>query len=171
MDNKKIIVINGKGGTGKDTLCNSLLGKYKLMNISAIDPIKEIARNYGWNGEKDDSSRRFLAELKKAFANYNDLPTKYLLIKTKEFLSSDAEILFVHIREADQINQYKEAIFPVQCITLLVTREEIDRKHHYGNTADDDVFNYTYDFIFENDASIAESREQFLSFIKNIFTV
>ena len=70
MRKKLIVVMNGKGGVGKDTLCDSLREKYRVMNISAIDPIKEIARQYGWNGEKDDRARLFLAELKQALTDY-----------------------------------------------------------------------------------------------------
>ena len=168
MFNKLIVVINGKGGTGKDTLCNSMEEKYKIMNISAIEPIKDIARQHGWNGEKDDKSRRFLAELKRAFVNYNDLPTAYLKNKTDEFMEGDAEILFVHIREADQIEQYKQAISPNKCITLLVKRDAVDNRPLYGNSADDDVNNYEYDFSFENNLPIAESTAEFCRFLENI---
>ena len=55
--NKLTIVINGKGGVGKDTLCMSLPHR-RVRNISSITPIKEIAAMHGWNGEKDLKSRR-----------------------------------------------------------------------------------------------------------------
>ena len=165
---KIVIIINGVGGAGKDTLCNFAAKHYLIDNISAITPIKDIARRYGWNGEKDDKARRFLADLKKAFVDYNNLPTEYLLNKTNSFINSDAEILFVHIREADQIDMYKEAILPMKCITLLVTREEIDQNHYYGNRADDDVFNYNYDYIFANNDSLVDSKKKFRDLINNI---
>lgn len=168
MRNKLIVVINGKGGTGKDTLCNSLSGKYSIMNISAIDPIKEIARQHGWCGEKDDKARLFLAELKRAFINYNNLPTEYLKRKTEVFLNSSADMLFVHIREGDQIEQYKRAINPNRCVTLLIKRAIIDNNHWFGNAADDEVEHYAYDLIFENDLPIEESTAAFCSLIESI---
>ena len=165
---KTIIVINGKGGVGKDTLCDCLLTKYKVMNISAIEPIKEIASKYGWNGEKDNKSRKFLADLKQAFIAYNNLPTTYLEQKTAEFLTLDKEILFVHIREADQIEQYKKSIYPHKCFTLLVTRDIVDNTANYGNHADDDVNQYEYDYIFDNNLPIEKSKESFIELIKQI---
>ena len=168
MQRKLIVIINGKGETGKDTLCNSLSGKYNIMNISAIDPIKEIARQHGWRGEKDDKARLFLAELKRAFINYNNLPTEYLKNKTEEFLNSSAEMLFVHIRESDQIDQYKRAIHPNRCVTLLVKRAMVDNYHWFGNAADDEVEHYDYDLIFENDLPIEESTAAFCTFIESI---
>ena len=75
---KIVIIINGNGGAGKDTLCDFAGEVYDTMNISAITPIKEIAKANGWNGEKDAKSRKFLADLKQIFVEYNDLPCQYL---------------------------------------------------------------------------------------------
>ena len=53
---KIVIIINGLGGAGKDTLCDLVAKHYKVRNVSAITPIKNIAQKYGWNGEKDVKS-------------------------------------------------------------------------------------------------------------------
>ena len=45
---KTVIVINGAGGVGKDTLCEFAEKHYKVMNISSITPIKEIAAMCGY---------------------------------------------------------------------------------------------------------------------------
>ena len=76
---KIVIIINGNGGVGKDTLCDFASEKYTVTNISAITPIKNIAYQFGWRGEKDQKSRKFLADLKKTFIEYNDLPYRYLV--------------------------------------------------------------------------------------------
>ena len=44
---KIVIIINGVGGAGKDTLCDLASKHYKVKNISAITPIKEIAQKCG----------------------------------------------------------------------------------------------------------------------------
>lgn len=158
---KLIVVINGKGGVGKDTLCAALAERYRVMNVSSIDPIKAIARNYGWNGEKDMRSRRFLAELKEAFINYCDLPKTYLCEKAEEFLAGDDEVMFVHIREPKEIAAFREAILPAKCLTLLVRRSGLNPGEKYGNAADDDVENFSYDVVFNNDLPIEESGAAF----------
>ena len=33
---KRVVIINGKGGVGKDTLCNIIGKKYAVKNISSI---------------------------------------------------------------------------------------------------------------------------------------
>ncbi|MBO5879339.1 MAG: hypothetical protein J6Q68_02150, partial [Clostridia bacterium] len=61
---KLVMVINGAGGVGKDTLCDFASAHFSVMNISSITPIKEIAAMCGWNGEKSDKARKFLSDLK-----------------------------------------------------------------------------------------------------------
>lgn len=164
---KLVIVINGRGGVGKDTLCEALRTDYLVTNISAITPIKEIARTYGWNGEKDERSRRFLANLKRVFVEYNDLPNRYLLSEYEKFISNDAEILCVHIREKDQIEKFVKSI-TLPCITLLVKRNTELLSKKYGNDADDGVEEYCYDYEFSNDDSIEVSAEKFRALIRGI---
>ena len=61
--NKAVIVINGAGGVGKDTICDLAAKHFKVRNISSVDPIKEIATFCGWTGVKDDRARKFLHDL------------------------------------------------------------------------------------------------------------
>ena len=128
----------------------------RVRNISSITPIKEIAAMHGWNGEKDLKSRRFLAELKRVFTEYNDLPNRYLLEQRADFLQSEEEILFLHIREPEQIETFVRAV-DGDCITLLVRRELPDTAGGYGNHADDDVEDYPYTVIFDNNRPLEQS--------------
>lgn len=166
---KLCIVINGRGGVGKDTLCDAAAKVYQVQNVSSITPIKEIAANYGWKGEKDLVSRRFLAELKRVFADYNDLPNQYLISEYKKFLDSDDEILFVHIREKDQIEKFVSGI-DNKCVTLLITRDKTHKNRRYRNSADDRVDEYEYDYYFDNSLPICESGQLFLGLIKKIIS-
>ena len=163
---KMVIVINGKGGVGKDTLVCALASYYSLMNISAIDPIKEIASKYGWNGEKDNKSRKFLSDLKRAFSNYNNLPNNYLLEQYKIFCENDKELLVVHIREPDQIKLFLKSV-SIPHISILVTRDDINGLDNYGNYSDDNVNNYKYNYYFNNNLPIQISVSNFVSLIES----
>ena len=93
---------------------------YKIWNISSIDPIKEIAKQNGWKGEKTPAARKFLSlRFKKAFTDYNDLPTRYITEKHEQFMESDAQILFVHDCEPQQISRFLSRIQGA-LFTLLV---------------------------------------------------
>ena len=162
---KLTIVINGAGGVGKDTLCLAVANKYYTMNVSSIDPIKEAAKHLGWDEKKDLASRKFLSDLKSLSVNYNDWPTKYLVSKYKEFKDGHFQILFVHIREGKEIDHFKTLVND-DVITLLIRRASVEME--YGNKSDDDVENYEYDYIYNNDMPLNESKEAFISFIETI---
>lgn len=164
--NKMVIIINGKGGVGKDTLCGFANSVFKTKNISAITPIKNIASQYGWKGEKDSKSRKFLADLKQTFIDYNDLPYNYLVREYEKFLCDNSQILFVHIRERNEINKFKQYI-KIPCITLLVHRDNIIEK--WGNKPDDNVEDYPYDFIYNNNLNLEDAKKDFIQLIQNIW--
>lgn len=162
---KLTIIINGAGGVGKDTLCMAAASKYSIMNVSSIDPIKEAAKVLGWGEEKDLASRKFLSDLKSISVHYNDWPTKYLIKKYQEFKESKFDIMFVHIREGDEIDHFNNMINN-SAVTLLIRRAAVEKV--YGNKSDDDVENYKYDYVYDNDLPLDESKEAFLGFIESI---
>ena len=165
--NKVAIVINGAGGVGKDTLCELAAKHFKVMNISSITPIKEIAALCGWDGRKDDRARKFLSDLKRLTVEYNDFPTAWATARYNEFLSSECEILFVHIRESEEIAKFVRAT-DGKAKTLLVRGGERMKKENYGNVSDDEVENYNYDYYFVNNKSLDEAEVDFVSLLKAV---
>ena len=164
---KTVIVINGAGGVGKDTLCEFAQKHFKVLNISSITPIKEIAAMCGWNGEKTDKARKFLSDLKALSIEYNDYPTLWATEKYEEFLSSDFEIMFVHIREAEEISKFVKATGGT-AKTLLIRGGDRMTKSNYGNASDDGVENYPYDYYFTNDKTLDVAETEFVEFLKSI---
>lgn len=164
---KTVLVINGAGGVGKDTLCAIAAKHFKVENISSITPIKEVAGLFGWNGTKDDKSRKFLADLKQLTVEYNDYPTVWASEQYKQFLKSDKEVLFVHIREPEEIKKFVRATGG-EAKTLLIRGGERMAKREYGNSADDCVENYEYDYYFINDKTLDIAESEFCAFISEI---
>ena len=176
---KLAVIINVGGGVGKDTLCDLAAKHFKTVKISTIDPIKKIAAENGWKGEKTPQARKFLSSLKQVFADYNDLPTEYAVKEYIKFLSpdNDREIFFVHIREAEQIGHFIERAkhaadtLPSQrdrgrIVTLLV--RSLRAKESYGNPSDDDVENFRYDYVFTNDLPLDKAETAFAELLNNI---
>lgn len=164
---KTVLVINGAGGVGKDTLCAMASKKFKVENISSITPIKEIASSMGWNGAKDDKSRKFLADLKQLSVEYNDYPTAWAAERYNEFMAGDKEVLFVHIREPEEIAKFLKATGG-QAKALLIRGGDRMTKRTYGNAADDCVENYNYDYYFVNDKTLDVAEREFCAFIGEI---
>ncbi|MBR2461064.1 MAG: hypothetical protein IKB34_07540 [Clostridia bacterium] len=164
------IVINGSGGVGKDTLCEFAAKVFRTVNVSSITPIKKIAAANGWRGEKTPEARRFLAELKRVFTEYNDLPNRYALAEYGKFIADpEKQIFFVHIREGEEIRKFvngSRCFDGSRCVTLLITSKRCAEK--YGNASDDMVESYDYDYRFANDGDLAQAEEDFISFLADI---
>ena len=168
LKEKIVIIINGKGGAGKDTVCEIAAKYYYAETISAITPVKKIACACGWNGEKDKKSRKFLSDLKRLLVDYNDFPNQYLEQEYQKFTQSGCDILFVHIREKDQIDCFRKKVSG-KCVTMLVRSPRIDENGEgYGNPSDDNVEDYRYDYYFQNETQKEELEPHFLAFLNEL---
>ena len=98
---KFVVVINGSGGSGKDTVVDIVAQHYEVLNTSSIAPIKEILSLAGVPESefKTDAGRKLLSDVKLAFTEYNDLPFRCMKEIYVAFLAwDDVEIMFVPIR-------------------------------------------------------------------------
>lgn len=159
---KQIIIINGTGGSGKDTFVEFCSKYGKIVNFSSIDKVKEIAKLIGWDGQKTEKDRKFLSDLKKLTTDYNDMAFKNTTDAVAQFECSDNEILFIHIREPEEI-QRAVSIFKAK--TLLVKR--IGLANIKTNYSDANVDNYPYDYIINN-TTLEELDKNALKFISEM---
>ncbi len=157
---KKIIVINGTGGSGKDTFVSYCEKYCNIYNFSSIDKIKEIATIMGWDGGKTEKDRKFLADLKELATNYNDLPFNCIKEGINEFYDSNSDIMFIHIREPKEI---KRVVDEYNALSLLIKRKNYELIK--SNTSDANVENYDYDYIIENETlnKLDESAKKFVA--------
>lgn len=160
--NKQVFIINGSGGCGKDTFVSLVADITYTTNFSSVDKIKEIARSAGWDGGKTEKDRKFLSDLKLLFTDYNDLPLNSMKDKYEEFLNSNSNFLFLHIREPEEIEKAKK-IFNAK--TILIKRDSV--KHITSNMADANVFNYDYDIVVNNDEGIEELMDKAYYLVKD----
>ena len=164
---KKIIIINGSGGAGKDTFVEYCSEFRKVLNISTVDKVKEAAKILvGWDGTKDDKSRKLLVDLKRLSIEYNDAPTKYIVAKAEEFKTSEDELMFIHIREAEEIEKAKQLL---NANTLLVTNPNV--AIITSNDSDAKVNEYNYDYTILNDGSLEDLKNKAEEFVNNITPV
>ena len=171
----KVIIVNGRGGVGKDSFVNfftETAGKQYVLNISTVDYIKDVARELGWRGDKDNLSRKFLSDLKDMATYWADKPFQDVLKRTEIFYNElqaygveDNGFVFIHCREPKEIQRIKES-FPYLVFTLLIRRAG---DKNYGNHADDEVENYNYDFYIDNNSSLTDlsaAAQKFYNHIK-----
>ena len=163
--NKLIYIINGSGGVGKDTVCAIAAERYAVRNISSITPIEEVARCAGWDGRKTPEARRLLARLKEVVTEYNDRSFQYCTHQLAAFEKSDEQILFVHIREPEEIARFRTAAGD-GCRTLLVRRPSVEARGPLGNRADDLVTAYPYDDVLMNDGTVEQLRARVFALLQ-----
>ena len=84
-----------------------------------------------------------------------------------EFLSGTDEIMFVHIREGEEISKFVKATGGV-AKTLLIRGGNRLQRGQYGNVSDDEVENYDYDYYFTNDKPLDIGGDEFITLLTSI---
>lgn len=166
MSKHEIFIINGFARSGKDTFVELFAKHYgtdKVWNYSSIDKVKRIAKEIGWTGAKTEKDRKFLSDLKLLTTEYNDMPMEDLKEKVKEFRSSKAEVLFLHIREPEEIEKAQKEF---NAETILVRRDWIPQIT--SNMADANVFNYNYDITIYNNGSLEDYDKIAEKFVRDV---
>ena len=160
--NKQVFIINGSGGSGKDTFVSLVAKHYPTMNYSSVDKVKEIAMQIGWDGSKTEWNRRFLSDLKLLTTKFCDMPFKDLQEKVDEFNRDDTiQYLFLHIREPKEIERAKNTF---NAKTILIRRNSINKIT--SNMADANVENYHYDYYINNDSTLVDFEKTAIKFIE-----
>ena len=177
----KIIVINGKGGIGKDTLIEALKNSdphyIHVSNISSITPIVQAVDSTGIvkNG-KTNAYRKLLSDMKTAIDEYyfaeegiaytTDYLNKKIIQWERlcEFGKASHHVLFVHIREPEMIKDFLTSNPDAK--TLLISSDRA--QEYYGNPSDEGVNSFPYNYIFEANGTKEEEAQKFCSFIENI---
>lgn len=158
---KKVFIINGSGGVGKDTFCEYVGHYAKVKVISSIDLVKDYASKMGWNGSKTPRDRKFLSDLKDLLTKYNDYPFRDICQKVLWFKEDDNEFLFIHIREPEEIDRAKREF---NAHTILMVNDNV--KGIYSNHADARVLEYNYDIVVDNSGTLKDLEIIAKDFVK-----
>ena len=164
----KIAIINGHAGVGKDTFVNFIKENYfigTIVNTSTIDKVKAAARNLGWDGVKDEKGRKFLSELKYFANQYYPISVNTVREAIEE--NPRAACIFVHCREPKEIDKIKEEF---DAITILIKNDEDDTEVNNipNNYSDQNVLNYNYDYIIDNNGTLQDLEKTAKKFITEV---
>lgn len=172
-----IVIVSGANNSGKDNFVDFFIKhyEYKAMNFSTIDRVKELSEKYfGWNGKKTEEARKFLAEMKRIWAEYNNGPFLYTVRKIKGHYSKlnkknkDNIVYFVHCREPEEIQKFKDK-YGDKCLTVILKREErTERQKIANNHADMGVDNYNYDRVVLNNGTKIDLELEAVKFLEEL---
>ena len=160
---KKIFILNGSGGVGKDTFVDIVGEMVPTKHISIIDKVKKAAKFFGWDNDKSDVGRRFLSDLKDLTDGYNNFNMRYVIEEIDVFIKNDSEheFLFVDVRESAQI-KLLTSIFK-DALTVIVTNKNVPKI--MTNRADSGVFDMKYNYNVKNDGTISDLVEEAKKFV------
>ena len=143
---KQIFITNGMARSGKDTFAEYLNDFVPTLKYSSIDKVKDIAKQCGWDGTKDEKSRKFLSDLKILTSKFNNMPFRAIKTTVDQFKEDkEKRILLIDIREPKEIEKVKKAF---GAKTILIKRNDV--KSITSNMADAGVFDCSLDIELNN---------------------
>ena len=183
----KVVIINGKPQSGKDTFCKYAQGycdddeSANTLIISSVDPLKEMLTQLGWDGAKTDKIRGMLMDMKQLWVQNQDGPTMFLFNNILEFhkaCTGEDNIVFVHIREPEEIKKLVNALtgfesMGIDVISLLIIRGSGgDTPNQPAETrrSDDEALinSYEYDVTINNDEDLIKLQELAAEFVDKL---
>ncbi len=183
----KVVIINGKPQSGKDTFCKYAQGycdddeSANTLIISSVDPLKDMLTQLGWDGTKTDKIRDMLMDMKQLWVQNQDGPTMFLFNNILEFhkaCTGEDNIVFVHIREPEEIKKLVNALtgfesMGIDVISLLVIRkggEDTPNQPAETRRSDDEALinSYEYDVTINNDEDLIKLQELAAEFVDKL---
>lgn len=183
----KVVIINGKPQSGKDTFCKYAQGycdddeSANTLIISSVDPLKDMLTQLGWDGTKTDKIRDMLMDMKQLWVQNQDGPTMFLFNNILEFhkaCTGEDNIVFVHIREPEEIKKLVNALtgfesMGIDVISLLVIRkggEDTPNQPAETRRSDDEALinSYKYDVTVNNNEDLIKLQELAAEFVDKL---
>lgn len=177
-----VVVVNGLAGSGKDTFvdeCMKYCDDYEcanVLNLSTIDPVKELLRGLGWDANtKTDEVRDMLSNMKQFWVDHQNGPTLYLITNILNFHQmhmKEDNIIFCHIREPEEIHKLMRIIRPMWIFGIYGTTVKVERNVMVtaANKSDNaDVINsYSYDKVIDNNGEIQLLGVRAANYVDNL---
>lgn len=166
-----MVVINGLSNSGKDSFCEFCGDYIYTKTFSTVDIVRKASSLFGLSDTKNNlEHRNFMGELKQLVNRYNDHSFEYIKEQYESFkehtnylLDDDEFFIFVHSREAEEIERFKSEF---NAITVLITSPNI--VENPNNIPDKTVMSYSYDYIINNNGELEDLQYKALKFTKEV---
>ena len=164
---KMIFIVNGKPRAGKDTFAQILNEYMDVYKYSSVTKVKEIAKQCGWTGAKEERDRKFLHELKMLTSAYSDMSYNDVIEEIDKFKKGElnADIFVVDIREPEEIDRLVKA---TKAFTIFIENNRVPSIT--SNAADANVENYRYDFVIQNNGTLEDFEGNIKLFMEVLMT-
>lgn len=151
---KKIFILNGVGTSGKGVFAEFVNKYIPTHKYSIAELPKKAAKILGWDGEsKTEKDRKFLSDIVDLSTEYSDAPFKDVESLVIDFKNNPFgnSLMLIDMRDPKDITR---AVKTFGAQTLLIRNPRV--KQIESNHADRNVENYEYDYIIENNGTLAQ---------------
>lgn len=170
--NYNILCLSGKVGSGKDTVAKYLYYNYDFASYSFADELKKLAKEGGWDGEKDLKGRKLLQQLGLTFRNYCAIHWIDRLIKFNFKFQNEVangrmykNICLVDCRHVNEITEFSKRFeryytdFKLKKqITIYVKGPNYANREMDDETKNDisenSLNDYKFDYIIKNESTL-----------------
>lgn len=151
MNKINFVFITGKVGSGKDTIIDRLVSKWKFKSFFYATRLKETVIYGGWNSDKDIKGRRLIQQVGLAFRNYNENNwVNFVISDIKKYINghkNDNVINIVigdarHPNEITVIDKFIDSFYPeyhIGATAIRVIGPNRDIKREMDNTTTNDI--------------------------------
>lgn len=178
MNKRTIFIITGKGGAGKDTVCQ-IAQKYNkgALITSVINTAKIIVVSLGLAKhidciDKTDEMRLLLSDLKASLDKYNNYSEKVVISEVLEYFNNDVNsLVFINARQEKDIEflkkEFSKRIPECKVISLRILNPRTDDTV-FGNFDDDNANNFPVDYTIVNDKDLDTLESKVIKMLEEI---
>ena len=150
-----IIGISGKMQSGKDTVADYLVKKYKFKRVAFADKLKEIAKDlFFWNGDKDNYGRKLLQDIGMKMREVKtDVWVNYILRTLNNEDNREKDYIITDVRFMNEYELVKLGGNYMWRINRDIKREG-DVNNHQSEIDLDNVTDF--DAVIDNNGTLAE---------------
>ena len=164
----KVIAFLGKEGAGKDTACQCLSQIVPTKRFAFADRLKDIAREIGWNGEKDFKGRRFLQHLGQTAREYKQtIWAEYAVKQMKALESSNDYVCFAvtDVRFKNELACLRHNFDDV--VTIRIVGRQSDLGDNSKDISETEVDNVKVDYTVVNDGTVQDLKDSIAEVYKS----
>lgn len=174
--NVPIFVVNGVSGSGKSTFESLVKAAAKadgddVLLLSMAADVKDFcAECLGWDGGRDEKSRKLLADIISALSDYKEVPKLCICNTIFEAMGDNINgkakwrAIFIDARELKDIEWFEHTL---KALSVYVQRDNMTNS--WSNEADKQAtMQYPYELYVRNNGTLDDLRENAIAFY-NVF--
>lgn len=157
-----LLGVTGYARAGKDTFAEALIQNEGWKRVAFADPLKAIARDIGWNGEKDDYGRVLLQNLGVAVREHLRSEA-WVTVGEDAIEHADAPVVVTDVRFLNEINMIHRRGGKI----IRVDRPGVEAAN--AHVSEHEWQKVPPDAVFHNDGTLDEIPEKARKFVAELF--